>query len=380
MNPSPSPSSGWSRRDWLGKAAAGLSLPLFAQAAELSTKSARTQLGMPGLHPGRVVEVSHPGSIVGGEFKKEPIRRMVDAGMTELTDADDATQAWRQFFQPGDVVGIKLTPVGGPLVQSNAETLQAVIAGLESAGVKRRDIVVYDRYRDQFLQAGFDKWLPEGVRWSFASQSYSDLQQDTAGYDLEHYLDLAVVLPGQNPNNPAARRSYVAKFITQEVNKLINLPALKDHQSAGVTLALKNLSHGLVNNVSRTHSSSTLNVCGTFIPAVVSLPVIRDKSVLHIVDGIRAQYNGGPSSRPQFVWEHKALYFATDPVAVDRVGWKALDKKRVEVGMKPIAEARPDAFSSFLNRQTEHVEIAGVLGLGVFDDRRIDHRVRAIQA
>ncbi len=51
--------------------------------------------------------------------------------------------------------------------------------------------------------------------------------------------------------NPAARRSQVARFMTQEVKKLINLPALKDHQSAGVTLALKNLSHGLVNNVSR---------------------------------------------------------------------------------------------------------------------------------
>mgnify|MGYP001557931126 CR=1 FL=1 len=39
--------------------------------------------------------------------------------------------------------------------------------------------------------------------------------------------------------------------------------------------------------MSRTHSSSTLNVCGAFIPAVVALPVIRDKTVLHILDGIR---------------------------------------------------------------------------------------------
>ena len=246
--------------------------------------------------------------------------------------------------------------------------------------MRRKDIVVYDRYRDQFLNAGFDKWLPEGVRWSFASQSYDDIQQNISGYDPNHFFEMSVVFPGQDPTNPAARRSYVAKFITTEVNKLINLPALKDHQSAGVTLALKNLSHGLVNNVSRTHSSGTLNVCGYFIPGVVSLPVIRDKTVLHIVDGIRAQYNGGPSSKPQFVWEHKALYFSTDPVAVDRVGWKALDKKRVEVGMKPIAEAAPDQFSSFLHRQTEHVEIAGSLGLGIFEERRIDHRVRSIQA
>jgi len=370
----------WSRREWLGSLAASLALPhLAARAADPVPGNSKPRLGMPGLHPGRVVAVSHPGSIVEGRFQAEPIRRMLAEGMMELTDAEDATQAWRRFFERGDVVGIKLTPVGGPLVQSSAEVLHGIVAGLESAGVRRQDIVVYDRYRDQFLQAGFDKWLPEGVRWSFASARFDDVQQGIEGYDPEHFLDMAVVLPGHDPARPEARRSYVAKFITREVNKLINLPALKDHQSAGVTLALKNLSHGLVNNVSRTHSSSTLNVCGSFIPAVCSLPVIRDKTVLHILDGIRALYHGGPTSRAEFVWEHRTLYFATDPVAVDRVGWQAIDRKRLEVGMKPIADAKPDQFSSFLNRQVEHVEIAGVLGLGRYDDRRIDLRSRPLK-
>ena len=100
------------------------------------------------------------------------------------------------------------------------------------------------------------------------------MQQGIEGYDPEHYMDMAVTLPGYDIKNEAARRSYAAKFITKEVNKLINLPVLKHHQSAGVTLALKNLSHGLVNNVSRSHSSKTLNVCGAFIPAVVALPVV----------------------------------------------------------------------------------------------------------
>lgn len=375
------PTNAWSRRQWLGAATAALSLPQLirlARAAEGPARTSRTRLGMPGLYPGRVVAVSHPSSILEGRFQEKPIRRMLDEGMTELTDAEDATQAWRRFFERGDVVGIKLTPVGGPLVQSSAEVLRGIIAGLESAGVRRQDIVVFDRYRDQFINAGFDKWLPEGVRWSSASASYSDRQQDMDGYDPEHFLDMAVVWPGQDPSDPAARRSYVAKFMTQEVNKLINLPALKDHQSAGVTLALKNLSHGLVNNVARTHTSSTLNVCGAFIPAVVALPVIRDKTVLHILDGIRALYHGGPSSRPQFVWEHRTLYFSTDPVAVDRVGWQAIDRQRVAKGMKPIAEARPDEFSTFFNRQPEHVEIAGALGLGTWDERRIDVRRREL--
>jgi uncharacterized protein (DUF362 family) len=243
---------------------------------------------------------------------------------------------------------------------------------VESAGVPRKDIVVYDRYKEEFLKAGFKAWLPDGVRWTHAAERYDDLQQGMDGYDADHYMEMAVTLPGQDLKNEHARRSYAARFITKEVSKLINLPVLKHHQSAGVTLALKNLSHGLVNNVCRSHSSSTLNVCGSFIPNAVSLPVIRNKVVLNILDGIRGVYHGGPTARPQFLWEHHTLYFSTDPVALDRIGWKEIDKKRVAVGMKTVAESKPDKFSTFLNCQPEHIEIAGALGLGVFQESKID--------
>jgi uncharacterized protein (DUF362 family) len=249
--------------------------------------------------------------------------------------------------------------------------VREIIANLEAAGIRKQDIVVYDRYRDQFLKVGFDKWLPEGVRTSSATGDYDDIQQRIDGYDPDHYMDMALTLPGYDLNSLAARRSYAAKFITKEVNKLVNLCVLKDHQSAGITLALKNLSHGLVNNVSRSHSSSTLNACGAFIPAVVSMPVIRNKAVLHILDGVKGLYHGGPSARPQFVWGHNTMYFATDPVALDRIGWEAIDEKRKSAGMASIAESKPDKFSTFLNRQPEHVEIAGAMGLGEWDRNKI---------
>src|SRR5437868_14677070 len=126
-------------------------------------------------------------------------------------------------------------------------------------------------------------------------------------------MDMAATLPGQDASSLTARRSYAARFITREVNKLINLPALKDHQSAGVTLALKNLSHGLVNNVSRSHSTAATNACNTFIPAVVALPKIRQKVVLHVLDGLKAVYQGGPGARKEFTWAYKSLFCATDP-------------------------------------------------------------------
>jgi uncharacterized protein (DUF362 family) len=297
---------------------------------------------------------------------------MMRQGMARLTGAADWTEAWRVFFEPGDVVGIKVNPVGAPHVISCAEVIHQIVDGLRAAGVKPKDVVVYDRFRDQFRDAGFDQMLPEGVRQSAAVESFERVQLDNNGYDPEHYLEMALVAPGQDPTSLQARRSYVARFLTQEVNKLINLPVVKDHQSAGVTLALKNLSHGLVNNVYRSHSTPTLNACGAFIPAVVNLPVIRQKTVLHIMDGIKALYHGGPGTDPRFVWEHKTLYFATDPVALDRIGWKVIDEKRLQVGMSVIAEARPDQYSTFLRRQPEHIEIAGALGLGECEEKKIE--------
>lgn len=345
-----------------------------ALAGHSVSKTDASKLRMPGPYPGRVVSVQNPAVLVSGQYQAGAVLQMMRRGMTELTGADSWADAWRMFFEPGDVVGIKLNPVGQPLVKSDATVVQEIIAGLKAAGVQNRDIVVYDRYRDQFFNAGFDKWLPEGVRTSYAADHFEPIQLGMDGYDPDHYLDMALTLPGYGVGNVRARRSFAACFITRQVNKLINVPVLKDHQSAGVTLALKNLSHGLVNNVSRSHSSSTLNACNIFIPAVVSLPVIRNKAVLHILDGIKGLYNGGPGARAQFVWEHRTIYFATDPVALDHIGWEAIDAKRVSMGMKKLFESTPDTFSTFVQRQPEHVEIAGALGLGVWDRSKIDLR------
>jgi len=370
-----------SRRECLKAVSGGFGAVLAASSAKAlafagrsESKAEASKLAMPGLYRGRVVAVHNPAVLVSGQYQAETVRQMMRRGMMELTGADDWAAAWREFFEPGDVVGIKLNPVGQPLAKSDATVVREIISGLEAAGIKRQDIVAYDRYRTEFLRAGYDKWLPEGVRTSYATDKVDPTQQAIEGYDPDHYMDMALTLPGFSVDNLTARRSYAARFITREVNKLVSVPVLKDHQSAGVTLALKNLSHGLVNNVNRSHSSSSLNACNAFIPAVVAMPVIRNKAVLHILDGVKGVYHGGPTSKPQFVWEHKTLYFATDPVALDHIGWDVIDAKRVSVGMKKLVESVPDQFSTFVHRQPEHVEIAGALGLGEWDRPKIDLR------
>jgi uncharacterized protein (DUF362 family) len=319
--------------------------------------------------------VTHSSSIDAGKVNRGAVREMLHRGMTELTGAPSWQDAWRSFFQNGDVVGIKLNPVGRPYVISSPETVQEIIACLNECGVRNRDIVAYDRYRKEFEEAGFPTWLPDGVRWTSATDAYDDLQLDMAGYDAAHYVELPLVLPNADPTNPHHRRSYLAKFITQDVNKLVNLCLLKHHQSAGITMALKNLSHGLVNNVSRSHVSASTNSCGTFIPAIVDHAVIRRKVAVNICDALLAAYHGGPGGKVHsYTWEHKTLYFSTDPVAMDRIGWLTLDAKRTEMGRKPLALAYQDDDSQFVRMQPEHIEIAGLLGLGEGDPARIDLR------
>jgi hypothetical protein len=253
--------------------------------------------------------------------------------------------------------------------------VQEIIAGLVAAGIRHEDIVVYDRYKEMFFSAGFDQWLPKGVRISWATDYSDPTQQRMDGYDPDHWMDMQLTLPGFNYDNERARRSYVARFMTGEVDKLINVCLLKHHQSAGITNALKNLSHGLVNNVNRSHSSPMLNACGSFIPTAMSIPVIRNKTVLHLCDAVQALYHGGPVMKPEatrFVWEHKRIYASTDPVAMDKIGWEVLDQRRIAAGMKPLAEAPMDEFSGFVRMQPEHVDIAGALGLGVAEREKIE--------
>lgn len=372
------------RRGFLQAAAGVAGLPGLVAAGAPEPRAKVKAQGMPGPYRGRVVEVRDPKSVRDGVPDPEAVRVMMRRGMAALTGIDDPVEAWRSMFEPGDVVGVKVNPVGQPLAISNYATVHAVVEGLASAGVKPRDVVVFDRYRDQFVSAGYEKNLPAGCRWGAAVDTYDEAQLDIADYDPDEFVALDIVHARprvHDPKDERTRRSHLAKIVTRTVNKLVCIPVLKDHGSGGVTLALKNMSHGFVNNVSRSHGSSDTNTCNLFIPAVVSHPMISSKAVLQVLDGLNAVFQGGPAaSKKDWVWPYGALFFATDPVALDRVGWEIVDAKRVEKGLPPVAETgragkNPLKTEAFDYRQPQHIAGAGALGLGEYDRSKIEHRV-----
>jgi len=361
-----------SRREYLQAVAGAL-----AGAAVLSADAGTPAPGIPGPYRGKVVAIGHSKCIRNQAFQAQPIRAMVSRGMCELTGAPEPLDAWRRFFSPGDVVGIKMNPVGQPFVCSSPEMLNAIIDGVVSAGVKVADIVVYERYHEIAVNAALGRWLPPGARLAWAAPAYSDYQLGIDGYDPDHFVELPFVLPGQDLKDPAAIRSFAATFLTRDITKLINVPVLKSHNAAGVTLALKNLSHGLVNNVNRSHQPNQLRIA-EFTPAVVSMPVIRQKTVLNILDGTKGLFHGGPGiMHDEYVWEHKTVYFSTDPVALDRTGLNVIDAQRKKKGLLPVKDPKTDEIWTSPDRQPEHIDNAGKAGLGESDPAKID--LKAIQ-
>src|SRR4051812_32025182 len=379
------PCQGIHRRHFLAGAA---TLPVLS-AVHVSAsepragKDAAGKLGLPGPYPGRVIEVRNPRMIKGGVKDREAIGQTVARGMRELTGAGDAVEAWRTFFEPGDVVGIKMNPVGQPLAGSSSELMLEVIEGLKSAGVKPGDIFVYDRYRENFMEAGMHKAVPDGIKWGGLTPENDDSQllidwpswrkDPIAGYDPDEFVSMNLVHHGHDPRDDRNFRSHLGKLITRTVNKIVCLPVLKDHGSAGITGALKNMSHGSVNNVARSHSTVDTNTCNTFIPEIVNHPILRKKCVLQIMDGIKGVFQKGPfGANPEFLWEYNGLFFGTDPVAMDHVEWQIIDAKRKEKNLPPVAATGkagldPLGTEGFDVRQPQHIPLSANLGLGVFD-------------
>jgi hypothetical protein len=83
-----------------------------------------SSLGLPGLFPGRVVEVRDPAAIVHNRVSQPVVRRLLDQAMKELTGEGSGAAAWAKFVEPRDIVGIKINPSGAPACCSSPEIIR----------------------------------------------------------------------------------------------------------------------------------------------------------------------------------------------------------------------------------------------------------------
>ena len=352
--------------------------PIDVHEAPLAQKSA---LGMPGLHPGRVVQLHDARSIVGNRVSQPVIRQMLEQGMKELTGEASAPSAWSKFVEPRDVVGVKINPSGAPACCSSPEVVREIVRGLQSAGVPMQNIVVYDRFGNEMDLGSYQVLMPPGLR----VVGVQDNRLDQAGYDANVYCQVDFFGEWET-------RSYMASMVANEVTKIINVPTLKDHSASGVTGCLKNAGYGTFNNVARSHQQP-FSFTNPLIGVLCSVEPLRSKVVLNIMDGTRMVWHGGPLTQNQdFIYPAGLMLVSTDPVAMDTVELELIDKKRQEEKAPSVWEHKAssitknsrefytDASKNLFYRQPGHIEAAGKLGLGVSDWKAIDLRKVELKA
>jgi len=336
-----------------------------------AAKVPRSERSMPGLFPGRVAVVKNSRAVNDNAIVEKEVYDMIARSMLELTGEKKLKKAWRRFVSPGERIGLKVNPVAGKSLSTSHEVVRSVIAQLEESGIKRSEITIWDRREFELTDVGFttenypgikivgtEQMDKDGLYYGKDGKLYGEHMIDREWYywaDVEGEYDEYTMPYMVN----GGKYSYFTKIVTQDLDRIINIPILKN-AGATVTLALKNLAYGAVSNTGRLHAKLWSETCAQ----VCAFAPLRDKVVLNIVDGIKGCFNGGPGANPQFFCDYNTIIAGSDPVAVDRIGYDIVLAKRIAEGLQK--EGTPTALEFMLQAEK--------LLLGVADRTKIDLR------
>ena len=340
--------------------------PLFAAVAAFVCLSpfAKAQQDVSQKPPPSTVYFSQDADVID-EFEENTAisRRMVDRLVIAVTRQPDTAQAWRSLVTPEDRVGIKVAAGGGRYFGSHRGIVEAIIRGLEASGVAPAHIIVWDRDAADLAAAGFT-----AQRGGYAVRSIVP----AAGYDLKAPFSAPVLgkliwgdarfLEKQkqvgkisSDTDQLSSTSYFANVLARDVTKIINVPVLTDATGCGVAGALYNITVPNLDNWRR----FTQQDGASSIPDIYADDHIRPKVVLTIMDGLLAQYAGGPRFNPNYAFAYRTIYASKDPVAIDATAFRLIEKLRKEARLKPIAKL------------SEWLSDAQDMGLGNFEESRI---------
>lgn len=314
-----------SRRSFLGTTmAAGAGLVALG-AGEVSAAEAPRS---------RVVRARRQKATVDLQPNQPVVTEAVHAAVMGLSGKSTPAAAWAEFLRPDDVVGLKINCLFGIGASTHPQVVAAVIEGCKLAKVKPENIIVWDRTDSDLAKVGYRINRGPGVRCYGVNKDWEP-----------------------EPVAIHTCRGRLAKLVTTTCTALINLPILKTHSMAGMTLALKN-HYGTFHNPWDAHA----NACDPFAAHVNLLPQIRTKTRLVLADALLPIAEGGPGPQPQWTWPFNAILASRDSVAIDYVGMQILDKRRAELGLKSLEKSGA----------ARHVLTAARLGLGTADLSRID--------
>jgi len=346
-----------------------------------------------------VIWAENPDVVQRFAVNNQAVHDMVDGSLLKLTSAPDIATAWTRLgITPQDVVGIKITTIGGPLLSSHHAVVQAICEGLQAAGVPTSHIIIWDKDASDMRYAGYAPvsatatnvrigaifpgtgYDPDAVYQNgiLGTLIWGDSEFVRHDDDISQAMrDVVKSKPfgdGATANDASAEedtltgssipqtsnRSYYARLVTTICTKIINVPVLCDDSYVGIDGCMASLAMGCVDNNRRFQGDPTYG--DPAICEILENNYIRRKVVVHILDALVAQYAGGPRFDPQFTKSIGAIYTSRDPVAID-----SLVLRRLETWRAADRNGRIDP----IGKTASHVHSAASYNLGTDDPHRI---------
>ncbi len=292
-------------------------------------------------------------------------RRMVDRLVCAITGQTDLKRAWQSLVTPADRVGIKVSAAGGRYFGSHRGIVDAIVDGLEQAGIPRNRVIVWDRDLDDLRAAGFVRQrggyevasIPPITGYDrtavFSAPILGKLIWGDALFaEKQGKLGKKIVEADQLSSN-----SCLASVLSKQVTKIINVPVLSDEAGCGVAGAIYNMTVPNVDNWRRFTSTEGDGASGLI--DLYTDERVGGKVVLTIMDALLAQYAGGPRFNPNYSFPYQTIYASKFPAALDATAFRLIEGWRKQAKLPSIA------------RRVEWLEGNESLGLGHFAESKI---------
>jgi hypothetical protein len=275
----------------------------------------------------QVVSVENPGAITDFQANDAVVQAMVNCGLTNLTGKTTISNAWRSLVTPQEIIGLKVFSEPGMLTGTRPAVVAAVIRGLLAAGVPPTNIIIWDKHDADLRTAGFFRLAAR-----FGVRAAGGLE---AGWDPEKFYQPDTAILGNliwsdlefgKTNAGVGRKSFFSKLVSRQMTKIISIAPLLNQEDAGVSGHLYGLALGSVDNTRRFEDDSYR--LANAVPEIYARPLLGDRVVLDITDALIGQYEGGARSLLHYSSVLNQLWFSHDPVALDMLSNKELDRER----------------------------------------------------
>jgi len=315
--------------------------------------------------PSIVYAVHDPASIRDYKTNPRVVHEMVNRLALAVTGQSDVSKAWASLVSPNDRIGIKICAAGGDLFTTHHDIVNAIVDGLVSAGHSRSSIIVWDRSLGGIKGAGYRQGIDGYQLQATAPRDGYDpkavLSAPLIGKlvwgDFDYAGDITKV-PVLSDTENTSNVSHFSNILSTGVTKIINVPVMSISETNGIAGCIYNMTIPNIDNWRRFAQRSRFGA--ESLAEIYANPLIAKKVVFNLMDGLIAQYAGGPQPQPNYAVHNATLYASKDPVALDAIALKRLEEWRTRASLRAIGQ------------QAAYVGFASQLGLGNSAPNRIE--------